>query len=66
MESTLPLLSLVIFFPLLGLVVVLLWPKERTAAIRVTALITSTATFLLSLAVLAGFDAGNPDLQLTV
>ncbi|MGH2605051.1 MAG: complex I subunit 4 family protein, partial [Anaerolineales bacterium] len=42
------------------------WPKERTAAIRVTALITSTATFLLSLAVLAGFDAGNPDLQLTV
>ncbi|HEX9680526.1 MAG TPA: NADH-quinone oxidoreductase subunit M [Anaerolineales bacterium] len=66
MESTLPLLSLVTFFPVLGLVGVLLWPKERTAAIRVTALITSTATFLISLAVLASFDPGNPDLQLTV
>jgi NADH-quinone oxidoreductase subunit M len=66
MESTLPLLSLVTFFPLLGLVGVLLWPKERTAAIRVTALITSTATFLISLVVLASFDPGNPDLQLTV
>ncbi len=61
-----PLLSLVTFFPLLGLVVVLLWPKERTAAIRITALVTSAVTFLLSLAVLARFDPGNPNLQLTV
>ena len=66
MESSLPLLTLVTFFPLLGLAVVLLWPKERTAAIRITALLASMVTFLLSLAVLARFDPANPDLQLTV
>ncbi|MEX0787404.1 MAG: NADH-quinone oxidoreductase subunit M [Anaerolineales bacterium] len=59
-------LSLVTFTPLLGVLAVLLIPKTRPNAIRWAALAASLGTFLLSLVVLARFDAANPDLQLVV
>jgi NADH-quinone oxidoreductase subunit M len=60
------LLTLVTFFPVLGVLVVLLLPRDRLAALRWTALATSAITFLISLALLARFQPGNGDLQLTI
>jgi NADH-quinone oxidoreductase subunit M len=59
-------LNLVTFFPLLGVLVLLFLKPEQKTAIRWTALATSLLTFGLSLWVLALFQSGNPDLQLTV
>jgi NADH-quinone oxidoreductase subunit M len=60
------LLTLVTFFPVLGVLVVLLLPRDRQAALRWTALATSAITFLISLVLLARFQPGNADLQLTI
>ncbi|TPE53883.1 NADH-quinone oxidoreductase subunit M [Amaricoccus solimangrovi] len=61
------LLSLVTFLPLIGAVVLLLFLKGDDSAARknakLLALFTTTATFLLSLFVLFGFDASNPGFQ---
>lgn len=57
-------LTLVTFFPLLGVLVILFFNQEQKNAIRWTALITSLVTFGLSLWVLAQFNPNNPDLQL--
>ncbi|MFO1106813.1 MAG: NADH-quinone oxidoreductase subunit M [Amaricoccus sp.] len=61
------LLSLVTFLPLIGAVVLLFFLKGDDAAGRrnakMLALITTSATFLLSLFVLFGFDASNPGFQ---
>ncbi len=59
-------LNLVTFFPLVGVLVILLLPRGATKAVRWTALLASLATFGLSLAMLGQFDAANPDLQLVV
>jgi NADH-quinone oxidoreductase subunit M len=59
-------LTLVTFFPLLGLLVVLLIKPEQRTAIRWVALLTSLIDFGLSIFVLTQFQAGNPDLQLVV
>src|SRR5512139_2428197 len=58
------LLTLVTFFPLLGVLVLLILPGKRTNALRWTGLITSILTFVVSLGVLARFDPGQADLQL--
>src|SRR4030065_1122193 len=58
------LLSLVTFFPLLGVAALLLLPGKRPAALRWTALVTSIVTFGISLGVLARFDPGEPGLPL--
>ena len=58
------LLTLVTFFPLLGVAALLLLPGKRPAALRWTALVTSIVTFGISLGVLARFDPGEPGLQL--
>ncbi len=55
-------LTLTLFLPLLGAVVVGLSDDERTA--RLVALVASAAAFVTSLVVVARFDVGNPDLQL--
>ncbi|MFP5309794.1 MAG: NADH-quinone oxidoreductase subunit M [Actinomycetes bacterium] len=55
-------LTLTLFLPLLGAVVVGLSDDERTA--RLVALVASAAAFVASLVVVARFDVGNPDLQL--
>jgi NADH-quinone oxidoreductase subunit M len=59
-------LTLVTFFPLIGVLILLFLSQEQKNALRWTALITSLITFGLSLWVLALFDAKNPDLQLPI
>ncbi len=49
--------------PLVGFLVILFLKEEHKSAIRWTALLTSLATFGLSLALLPGFNAQSPDLQ---
>jgi NADH-quinone oxidoreductase subunit M len=57
-------LTLLTFFPLVGILVLLFIPSGNKAALRWTALLTSLVTFVLSLWVLSMFNASNPDLQL--
>jgi NADH-quinone oxidoreductase subunit M len=64
MEFLLQPLSLVTFFPLVGVLVLLLLPGENKNLLRWTALVTSLVTFGISLWILGMFDASNPDLQL--
>ncbi len=53
---SLPLLSVVTFLPLLGVIVIALLPKERLGLIRAAALITSLAAWAVSMLLLLGFD----------
>ncbi len=64
MEFILQPLTLMTFFPLLGVLVLLFLKPEAKNAVRWTALVTSLATFLLSIWVLTMFNASNPDLQM--
>jgi NADH-quinone oxidoreductase subunit M len=66
MEHILHPLTLVTFFPLLGVLVIFFLKPEQKNAIRWTALITSLIVFVISLVVLARFDAGNPNLQMVI
>jgi NADH-quinone oxidoreductase subunit M len=66
MEFLLQPLTLVTFFPLVGVLVLLFLPSENKNSLRWTALVTSLATFGISLWVLSMFNASNPDLQLVV
>jgi NADH-quinone oxidoreductase subunit M len=60
------LLTLVTFFPVVGVIAVLLIPRGRNNAIRWTALATSVVTFGLSLVMLAQFHSAEPGLQMAV
>jgi len=66
MQYLLATLSVVTFFPLLGVVVILFMRPEQKDAIRWTALATSLLTFLLSLVMLVQFSPNEPGLQLQV
>ena len=57
-------LTLLTFFPLVGVIILLFIPREQKDALRWTALIVSLITFGLSLWVLTMFNASDPDLQL--
>ncbi len=57
-------LTLLTFFPLLGVVVLLFINNEQKNTLRWTALVTSLLTFAISLWVLYRFKASNPELQL--
>lgn len=59
-------LNLVTLFPLVGVLVILLFKQEQRKEIRWTALIVSLITFGLSIWVLTLFDPNNPDLQLVI
>jgi NADH-quinone oxidoreductase subunit M len=59
-------LTLVTFFPLLGVLVLLFLKAEQKNAARWTALVTSIITFAISIAVLVQFNPNNPDLQLVI
>ncbi len=59
-------LTLVTFFPLLGVVILLFIKPEQKNAARWIALITSLITFAISIAVLVQFNRANPDLQLLI
>jgi len=64
MEFLLQPLTLVTFFPLLGVLVLLFLPSANKNLLRWTALIASLANFGISLWVLGMFNSGNPHLQL--
>jgi NADH-quinone oxidoreductase subunit M len=59
---SLPILSLTTFAPLIGALAILAMPKASSA--RWIALGTTIITFLLSVVMMAGFDASNPGFQL--
>ena len=62
-----PLLSIVTYLPLVGVFFVALVGGDDAVArrnIRLVALVTTVFTFLVSLLILARFDAGNPGFQL--
>jgi len=59
-------LTLVTFFPLVGVLVLLFLRPEQKNAARWVALVATLVTFGISLAVLAQFNPSNPDLQLVV
>ncbi|MDQ3938405.1 MAG: NADH-quinone oxidoreductase subunit M [Chloroflexota bacterium] len=63
MLDGLPLLSLVVFLPLVGALVIAFLPRHNLALVRGTALATALATFGVSLLLLAGFDAGAAGFQ---
>src|SRR5215216_8194188 len=64
MEFLLQPLTLLTFFPLVGIIILFFIPREQKDALRWTALITTLITFLLSLWVLRMFNASDPNLQL--
>jgi NADH-quinone oxidoreductase subunit M len=57
-------LNIVIFFPLVGVLVLLFLPSGKKNLLRWTALATTLVTFGLSIWMLTLFDKSNPDLQL--
>lgn len=57
-------LSLVTFFPLLGILIILFLKEEQKKLIRWIAFLTSLINFGISLAILAQFNPTNPGLQL--
>ncbi|MBE0680611.1 MAG: NADH-quinone oxidoreductase subunit M [Anaerolineales bacterium] len=64
MEFLLQPLTILTFFPLVGVLVILFMNSEMKNAIRWVALATSLITFGVSLWVLSMFTVSNPDLQL--
>ena len=59
-------LTLVTFFPILGILIILVLPKDRPNTIRWTALITSLITFGISLVMLSQYDPAQADLQMVI
>src|ERR1041385_1217779 len=57
-------LTLLTFFPLVGVLVLLFVPSTQKNTLRWIALVISIVTFVISLWVLGMFNASNPDLQL--
>jgi NADH-quinone oxidoreductase subunit M len=66
MISFASILTWVVFFPVLGVLVILFIPRDRPNAIRWTALIASTITFVISLVMLSQFDSSDPGLQMAI
>jgi len=64
MEFLLQPLTLLTFFPLVGIIVLFFIRREQKDTLRWTALVTSLITFLISLGVLSVFNRSDPDLQL--
>ena len=58
-----PLLSILIWLPILGGALILFLGNQRAQAARWAALIVALATFALSLPLLSGYDRSNPALQ---
>ncbi|MCC6188127.1 MAG: NADH-quinone oxidoreductase subunit M [Anaerolineales bacterium] len=59
-------LSVVTFFPLVGVLVLLFIPSEQKNTLRWVALITALITFVISLLMLGQFNPSEPGLQLVV
>lgn len=63
MPSTLPLLSLLIWLPILGGFAALAFGSERANQVRWFALLVTLATFVLSIPLYTGFDASSAAMQ---
>lgn len=61
--STFPILSVIIFLPVVGVIVLWLTPKDNNPALRMIAFLTSLITFFVSLLLLNNFDSANADMQ---
>jgi NADH-quinone oxidoreductase subunit M len=61
--TTLPLLTLIVFTPLAGALMVAMLPREPDAGLRRAALVFSLVPFALSLLMLARFDAADAGFQ---
>jgi NADH-quinone oxidoreductase subunit M len=59
-------LTLVTFFPLVGILILLFLKAEQKNAARWVALVTSLVTFGISIAILLQFNAQDPELQLMI
>jgi NADH-quinone oxidoreductase subunit M len=57
-------LTILTFFPLLGVLLLFFIPSDNKNALRWTALSTSLITLVISIWVLLMFNASNPDLQM--
>jgi NADH-quinone oxidoreductase subunit M len=57
-------LTLLTFFPLLGVLVLLFIPSDNKPALRWTTLVTTLITFVISLWVLMQFNAADVKLQM--
>ena len=58
-----PILSLITFLPLVGVVIILFLPREREETIKQVAVVTSVITFLISLSLWAYFYLDEPGIQ---
>lgn len=58
-----PILSVMIFTPLLGMVIVMMLPKERHKVVRWTSTLFSLVPFVLSLILLFGYDSSTAAMQ---
>jgi len=61
--SNIPILSWIIFLPLIGLIPILILDSRHKSAIRWTALIITLLNFILSLILIANFDSSTPKMQ---
>jgi NADH-quinone oxidoreductase subunit M len=59
-------LTLTTFLPLVGILVILLLKSEWKNAIRWVAMLTTLATFAISVVMLVNFQPSNPDIQLEI
>src|SRR5688500_20363107 len=62
--TDLPILSILIFLPLLGALIALLMPRANESMLRTWAVAVSLAVFLASLGLWFGFDPTTSDFQL--
>lgn len=60
---TFPLLSTVLFLPLVGALILLGFPRERENAIRLCAMIVMALTFAVSVVLFVLFDSALPQMQ---
>jgi NADH-quinone oxidoreductase subunit M len=58
-----PVLTLITFFPLLGIIILLLLPGSKTGALKLTANIITFIEFLFTLYILNGFDISAEGMQ---
>ena len=58
--------SLIIFAPTLGAIALVLMPKDNEDSLRYTALAVTAVTFLLTIALLPGYDISNANMQYVV
>jgi NADH-quinone oxidoreductase subunit M len=59
-------LTILTFFPLIGILIILFIKPDREDAIRWVALVTSLITFVISLLMLGQYNSGDPALQMAV